>query len=385
MPSQDTWTSIASLKQNQYYGRYRTWVNTPNFGALPKDSKPVNRYDDIVRRYSQSLYSATNNGAYIVTPQYLYTGTQLDSLWNGVFAGSTCSAHVSKGENDALVKVLGNIADAKINISVAFAEASKTSNLIYDTARRIDRAYRAFRRGNFQEVARQLNITPKRVHKNWLEYKYGWMPLLMDVKGYAEFFAQQHVGKKVRFTESSRAKYTSSKTWTEVYTPFGIPPTALVSHFYSYETAVRTRFWCELDNPHMAELQQLGVTNPALVVWELIPYSFVFDWFVSVGDWLQGLTAMHGVSLRRSMMSSLYDFTYTRVYPPVARSSGSNNYAETGVMTSLRKRQYGRGVPSFNPADLHMRTTSLTSLSFQKLVTSLALIQGSYRGSNARL
>ncbi len=385
MPSQDTWSSIASLKQNQYYGRIRTWVNTPNFGAVPKDEKPVNRYDDVLRRYSQSLYSATNNGAYIVTPQYLYTGSTLDSMFGAIFSSSPCSSHIAKGENDALVKVLGNIADAKINIGVAFAEASKTSDLILDTARRIDRAYRAFRRGNFAEVARQLNITPKRVHKNWLEYKYGWMPLLMDVKGYAEFFAQRHVGRKVRFTESAKAKYTFSQTWTEVYTPFGIPPTALVSHFYSYETAVRTRFWCELENPHMAELQQLGVTNPALVVWELVPYSFVFDWFVDVGSWLEGLTAMHGVTLRRSMMSSLYDFTYTRVYPAVARSSGSNNYSETGVSTSLRRRQYGRGVPSFNPADLHMRTTSVTSLSFQKLVTSLALIQGSYRGSNARL
>jgi len=385
MPTQDTWSSIASVKQSNYNGRVRTWVQTPGFGSLPRDEKPVNRYDDMIRKYSQSLYSASNNGSYIVTPQYLYSGSALDSMFGTAFNASTCSTFIAKGENDALVKSLGSIADAKVNIGVAYAEASRTSSLILDTARRVDRAYRAFRRGNLLEVARQLNITPKRLHKSWLEYRYGWMPLLMDVKNGAEFFAQQHIGRKARFTEGGIAKYQASQTWYETYTPFGIPPTAQVFHRFTWETATRARVWCELDNPHLAELQQLGVTNPALIVWELIPFSFVFDWFISVGDWLQGLSAMHGVNVRRSMMSSLYDATYFRVYPAVARTSGSNNYSETGVSTSLQRRQYGRGIPSFNPADLSMRTTVVTDLSFKNLVTSLALIQGGYRGGNARI
>lgn len=32
--------------------------------------------------------------------------------------------------------------------------------------------------------------------------------------------------------------------------------------------------------------QLLGLTNPELVAWELVPYSFVADWFIPLGDWM---------------------------------------------------------------------------------------------------
>lgn len=39
--------------------------------------------------------------------------------------------------------------------------------------------------------------------------------------------------------------------------------------------------------------QQLGLTNPAIVAWELLPFSFVLDWVLPIGDWL---TARHAAS-----------------------------------------------------------------------------------------
>jgi hypothetical protein len=45
----------------------------------------------------------------------------------------------------------------------------------------------------------------------------------------------------------------------------------------------------------LKQLSQLGITNPALLVWELIPYSFVIDWLIPVGDFLSSLDALVGV------------------------------------------------------------------------------------------
>jgi len=38
----------------------------------------------------------------------------------------------------------------------------------------------------------------------------------------------------------------------------------------------------------------LGITNPLLIGWELVPFSFVVDWFLPVGNWLESVDAMLG-------------------------------------------------------------------------------------------
>lgn len=388
MPSQDTWSSLVGLKQTSYQGRIRTWVNTPNFGSLPKDSKPVNRYDDTNRRYSQSSYAAWNvrksDGliSYVVPNGPYYTGQGLADLEHSLIElnDPQCTLSIFRNENGCLVKALGKISDAKVNVAVAYAEAAKTSDLILQTANRIDRAYRALRRGRFKEVARLLNLSPKTVHKTWLEYKYGWTPLLMDVKNAAEFFAQQHVGRPVRFVVSASEQESGSKNWIQTYWPYDDNQESLAQIFHSsvWESKAKVKIWCELTNPSYSQLQQIGLTNPLLVAWELVPYSFVFDWFISVGDWLQGLTALNGVTVRRIMMTSYVDRTYGRNTPPTVRSSATHTYHEGGMTLSLNRKIFGRGAPSVDPLSLY--PPKAKSFSFQKMITSLALLRGQYRG-----
>jgi hypothetical protein len=279
------------------------------------------------------------------------------------------------------VKSLVKIADAKVNVAVAFAEAKKTSDLIFDTARRIDRAYRAFRKGDLKGIAQNLNITPKRLHKSWLEYKYGWMPLLMDVKGAAEFFAQQHVVRSPRFTVSSKETLTKSFSRNVSVAGFGGGTDFYTEHLTAF-IDVKTKAWCELSSPHLTELQQIGLTNPALVAWELIPFSFVFDWFISVGDWLTGLTAMQGVTVRRAMLSLVSTYAYTLDFPETSRFQGTTLWYKSRYQMYFTIRRYIRDQWVPDPLSVHPPVTN--SFNFPKLVTSLALLQGNYRG-NARL
>lgn len=50
----------------------------------------------------------------------------------------------------------------------------------------------------------------------------------------------------------------------------------------------------------------LGLDNPALIAWELTPLSFVFDWFINVGDFLTGLTP-RGVAFVSGSISTKVD------------------------------------------------------------------------------
>lgn len=389
MPSQDTWTAIGDLQQSSTVGRIRTWVNTPNFGTIPSDDLPVNQYNDwyprcaCAPRYYYYVHIPSGTVTWSINGGYI-TGNQTMTNIYGMMIPID-AAWSERLSNASKVKTLGKVSDAKTNLAVTYAEMSKTSDLILGTARRIDRAYRAFRRGNLREVARQLNITPGRVHKNWLEYKYGWMPLLMDVKNSAEFLAQQYAGRSPRFSCKSTESQSSTETEEININTYGADPPQWIklTKILKWKLSIQTKIWCELENPHLAAAQQLGLTNPALVAWELIPFSFVFDWFLSVGDYLQAVTALHGVTVRKAMVSSLFTAEYSAKIPATVYTDQGNTYRYhgSGVDATCTFRQYGRYVWSPSPTEIYPPKNA--GLDFTKLVTSLALIRGSYRGSGS--
>lgn len=279
--------------------------------------------------------------------------------------------------NEAKTKALLRAGDMKVNLAVSLLEAEKTSNLILDAARRIDKAYRSLRKGNFREVARQLNLPPNRVHRTWLEYSYGWKPLLMDVKGSAELMAQHHLHRAESFVVS--ASVSSSKTLQSQNVTSASGGTSTWSASSGQKT-VRVKLRCRIDNPLAAAAQQMGLTNPALVAWELVPYSFVFDWFISVGDWLTAITSLQGLTVVSAMSSTLFSGTGT--YTQTVNSSwfwGTILDSAT-ASANCRRREYNRGPLSLSGL-IAYPVVNTDAFGFRKLVTSLALM----RSSSSRL
>lgn len=397
MPTTDSFVPSSGTLTSSGTHRIKTWVRTPGYRTIPKANLPINAYTDYHARLRTSFWSGTSEynsatgvstNAYL--PQYPCSLGQSEGYFSGTYSAwvadpaQNVASRLSSAENSVLVKVLGKASDAKVNVAVTLAEASKTSDMILDTARRIDRAYRALRRGNFREVARQLNISPNRVHNNWLAYKYGWTPLLMDVKNAAEFFAQQHVGRPIRFTVKSHQATNFVYNRSVNYVPYGgSTPNYATTEALTGHIVHRCKLWLEVTNPTASAVQQLGISNPLLIAWELVPYSFVFDWFCQVGNYLQGLTALQGLTVRKGMRSNLTEFEVSRSVPATTAVSGNVTYRNSAWNTGCTFRQYGRS--SFSPNPLSIYPPKGTGLSFEKLVTGLALIRGSHRGSGNRI
>ena len=215
----------------------------------------------------------------------------------------------------------------KVNLAVAFGERAATAEHLALTAERILGGLRAARRLDVRYMAKQLRMNPQilenrcrrilsrkyntvdgKVHSLWLEAQYGWKPMLSDVYGATSELIDRDERFKDRYTVCCSAKDE------QLVTSYSEP--ALTTGFASLQVdkcrmTTRTRFRCycrfdwALENPLLASLSDLGITNPVEVAWELVPFSFVADWFVPIGTYLSGLDVGKGWSFKGGSMSRL--------------------------------------------------------------------------------
>jgi hypothetical protein len=61
-------------------------------------------------------------------------------------------------------------------------------------------------------------------------------------------------------------------------------------------------------------LSQLGLANPAAVAWELVPFSFVVDWFTDAGTFINSFTDFLGCSVTNSYQVHILKFEDHQVY-----------------------------------------------------------------------
>lgn len=201
--------------------------------------------------------------------------------------------------DSVIMKALSKLKAQKVNLSVAFGERKEAAEMMAHTVTNIAKSVRQFRGRNplqWLKVLKNQTGHGKRdnIPNSWLELQYGWKPLMQDVHGAVSALnGRERDGDAYRATVKAALREKGTRTVQlngPPYCMYSVPLT------YEYGTAVRLDY--VLENPLLATLAQLGITNPAELVWELVPYSFVIDWFTPVGNYLSSLDAALGWSLK---------------------------------------------------------------------------------------
>lgn len=287
-----------------YPSMVRIWtgVRTPGYGKLTTKRLPVNPHTVSLRN--------TLNG-----PLYLGSGNTItgqetaeQSIHTYHYAGAPTPTHDNSAVNLAVARLIdkGQLGiDA--NLAQDFAQIGQTVELIAGTAKRLTRSLHALRRGNLTEAADVLFRSARHTYRrggklakskslaeNWLELQYGWKPLLNDVYGTMKSLSSlQEKGDRVQRTKASGTKKR------EVVTK--IPSWSKSTEFVG-EQIIRSRTTCKItiywkiDDHLKAFLAQTGFTNPVNLAWEIIPFSFLFDWFLPIGPYLETLSSWHGLA-----------------------------------------------------------------------------------------
>jgi hypothetical protein len=240
-------------------------------------------------------------------PPYAYLGTT-ERYFRELYAdGYSSNFSTAWSPNNTIAlqgKLREKIVGSDFDMSVFLGEGRQTLALIADTARRLANALAGFRGCDPGKVARALGARPARVRdimrKNpggrklspsqaaqaaasaWLELQYGWMPLLKDAEGAAQALAQQ-------LNEPAVQTYRARKK---------VPLACVVSSSniktWTYRGEIRGQLIAKLKEVNVASLN--GLTDPSSMLWELLPWSFVADWFIPIGSYLSARGLAQSVS-----------------------------------------------------------------------------------------
>jgi len=185
-------------------------------------------------------------------------------------------------------KIREEIMSGKAQLAVDLVELRKTKSMMADAAAGLWHAYRDLRAGRpFHTFVREMKKTGFRSYagNKWLEYIYGWAPTVSGAFETADLLSQE-LQQGTTVLGKVRAKLERKLTRTNSYGLEDVYCVARAKGYYQYT----------IKDAKLLRLTQLGFTNPLSVAWELMPWSFVLDWFVDVGGYINRMDFALGLS-----------------------------------------------------------------------------------------
>lgn len=231
---------------------------------------------------------------------------------------------ILRAQNSAASDLLTKIGDLDtFDLGMALAEGRETIGLVANSATRIAKAFRSLKHGNIKKTFEWLGLTDNvKLHPNrygpngvplkysgdhrrylqrsyrrrdasgfaarsWLELTYGWKPLLYTIDGAAEKLATMLQNNHSDVTVRGKAEEKGSYAFSD----------ANVSHQGTFSAKCSWVVELKVINDALRLKTSLGLTNPASIAWELVPFSFVVDWFIPIGGWINSLSVLNGYSI----------------------------------------------------------------------------------------
>jgi len=318
-------------------------------------------------------------------------------------------------------KMLGQDTNAAITVS----ELDKTGKMILKTATTIFKAVKALKKGDLVEVSHLIGATVKPsnckwkaqnapftvfenggssdfitkkvmsnvdwtrvsrrqlkekvknplpgieldVHNSWLSVKYGWMPLLKDIDDSMKALANINVEKVKR----PYLRVNANEVLEMYVDPKNSDPRYQKDNLRGTITC-QYKCWCiyTVNNTSIDLANRLGFLNPLSIAWEVLPLSFMFDWFSNVGSALSELTAFIGKDILDAGRSLKFVFQGECINKPFDAPFNG----QTEVNATVRTTTYYRvkGIPAL-PSIRFKLPNVANWQGGVKLLTSLALLK----------
>lgn len=240
------------------------------------------------------------------------------------------------------------LANAQFQLCEYIAERRSLINGVVSGATQIKNLYTAIQAGRDpygllrRKSHRWLTKLPLglRVAQLWLAYHFMWKPILEDIKKSLD--GLKPVEGLYVIGRASASKVSSSKTQMGKFH---------YSKLHKVETTVKVKLYFTIEDPLLAMQSELGLLTP-VSAWNLMPFSFVVDWFFSIGAMIERLS-MPGkiITAGSTTVTRKYDLFHD------AQAIGIYNISEglppveyitigSGVREEIIRKTRSLGIPS---------------------------------------
>jgi hypothetical protein len=178
---------------------------------------------------------------------------------------------------------------ADSNILVTLAESAKTIQMVKEPFRLLKHDWR--------KTSKRLSasVLAKGGANVWLSWRYGWMQLYRDVVAFATI--KRRIQEHINFLSQTRGSWQSlAKSQVDYGTCSPIQGSPNVGFWLepSINVVRRATFSLDIFRSEQATrftnfelfLQASGAYDILFALWDLVPFSFIVDWFVDIGNWI---------------------------------------------------------------------------------------------------
>ena len=199
-------------------------------------------------------------------------------------------------DNKIIDSVKGTSAQAMVDLIELRKTRDLCSTLIFESVDFLRglRSGRTFRK-LFLDLANPVDRGSKKLSNKWLEYQYGIAPTLASLADYHDVLSQklqEGIWVYGRVKLRNRIATTARTEWSSSRPPYS---TTIVVAREGYEYG-KAHFRYKISDKTLKSISQYGLTNPLATAWELVPYSFVLDWFLDIGGYINRMDWALGIS-----------------------------------------------------------------------------------------
>lgn len=205
---------------------------------------------------------------------------------------------ISTMRTQAVSKAWASATLNEAEVLVQIGESEKTVASLVSIFKRFIKIIKILKTGKLWKL--KLEFTPKELADRYMELRYALRPLLYDLVGniaalnheagelndrltFRSFVLESENSEDVS-TVTHQTVTNSVATWKKLYE---------LTRLADRKVEVRAGVLTELET--LSKLPVWGFANPVEAVWELVPFSFIVDWFFTVGDTIAAWTPLYGL------------------------------------------------------------------------------------------